>query len=110
MYKFKVEIILDEEKIKKDDKYEPKVMYDYIRDMFKRFELPEIKTEEPYHLIFTDKGGDKDLGGLGSATVDLYDTDWFKKYAVKFYWYEPDKNGKIIRLDAFKELNKSKFG
>lgn len=104
MCRFKVEILIDEEKVIKDDKYEPKDMYDCIRKMFKRFDLPEIKTDKPYHFIFTDKGGSKDMGGLASAAIDLYETDWFKKYAVEFYWYEPDKYGNIIKLNAFEEL------
>ena len=106
MYRFKVEIVIDEEKVIKDDKYEPQVMYDYIRDMFKQFELPEIKTEEPYHLIFTDKGGNKDLGAMGRIVFDLCDMDWFRKYATEFYWYELNMYGKPFKTDVFNEFYK----
>lgn len=107
MYRFKVEIVIDEEKVIKDDKYEPQVMYDYIRDMFKQFELSEIKTEEPYHLIFTDKGGNKDLGAMGRIVFDLCDMDWFRKYATEFYWYELNIYGKPFKTDVFNEFYKS---
>lgn len=105
MYKFKVEILLDEEKIKKDDKYEPQVMYDYIKDMFKHFDLPEVKTNKPNHIIFTDKGSNKDMGGLASAAFDLYEMDWFKKYAVEFYWYEQNNDNTVSKSNIFDELN-----
>lgn len=55
-FKYKVEIVIDEEKVINDDIYEPSEMYEFIRNMFRRFDLPEIKTDKPYHLIFTDKG------------------------------------------------------
>ena len=54
-FKYKVEIVIDEEKVINDDIYEPSEMYEFIRNMFKRFDLAEIKTDKPYHLIFADK-------------------------------------------------------
>lgn len=108
MYKYKVEIILDEEKIKKDDKYEPQVMYDYIRNMFKQFDLPEIKTEKPYHLIFTDKGRNRDYGALGKVMLDLYYSEWFLDYALKLVWYNyvsKSVEDVIKRLDSNKRGN-----
>lgn len=105
MYKYKVEIVLDEKKVIEEDKYEPKDMYDYIRNMFKRFDLFEIKTEEPYHLIFTDKGNNKDMCGLASSAIDLYHMDWFRKYVVKFLWYSRNSDGSISKSSIFDELD-----
>lgn len=51
-FKYKVEIVIDEEKVINDDIYDPKEMYEFIRNMFKRFDLAEIKTDKPYYLIF----------------------------------------------------------
>lgn len=51
-FKYKVEIVIDEEKVINDDIYDPKEMYEFIRNMFKRFDLAEIKTDKPYHFIF----------------------------------------------------------
>lgn len=44
-FKYKVEIVIDEEKVINDDIYEPSEMYEFIRNMFRRFDLPEIKTD-----------------------------------------------------------------
>lgn len=87
MCRFKVEILIDEEKVIKDDKYEPQDMYDCIRKMFKRFDLSEIKTDKPYHFIFTDKGRKQDYGALWRVILDLYDKNWFKRYTLKYTWY-----------------------
>ena len=87
-FKYKVEIVIDEEKVINDDIYDPKEMYEYIKNMFRRFDLPEIKTDKPYHLIFTDKGRSRDYGALGRTIFDLYEYEWFKKYAVKFKFYD----------------------
>ena len=35
-FKYKVEIVIDEEKVINDDIYEPSEMYEFIRNMFKR--------------------------------------------------------------------------
>ena len=79
-FKYKVEIVIDEEKVINDDIYDPKEMYEFIRNMFKRFDLAEIKTDKPYYLIFADKGRSRDYGALWRVILDLYDMDWFKNY------------------------------
>ena len=104
MFRFKVEIIIDEEKVIKDHLYNPKTMYKYIRDMFRQYHLKEVETNAPNHIVFTDIGTNKDMAGLASAAIDLSEMDWFKKYADEFYWYEPDKYGRIIKINAFDEI------
>ena len=86
--KYKVEIVIDEEKVINDDIYEPKEMYEFIRNMFRRFDLPEIKTDKPCHLIFTDKGRNRDYGALGRTIFDLYEYEWFKNYVLKYKFYD----------------------
>lgn len=108
-YKYKVEIVIDEVKVVKDDIYEPTEMYEFIRNMFRRFDLPEIKTDKPYHLIFTDKGRSRDMGILASNAIDLYESDWFKKYAVEFYWHSRNNNNTISKSSIFDELNDFKI-
>ena len=76
-FKYKVEIVIDEEKVINDDIYDPKEMFD----------LAEIKTDKPYHLIFADKGRNRDYGALGKAMLDLYYSDWFLNYAKKLFWH-----------------------
>lgn len=102
-FKYKVEIVIDEEKVINDDIYDPKEMYEFIRNMFKRFDLAEIKTDKPYYLIFADKGRNRDYGALWRVILDLYDMDWFKNYAVKYFWHNKS-NGSIE--DIMLGLNK----
>ena len=78
-------------------------MYEFIRNMFKRFDLAEIKTDKPYYLIFADKGRNRDYGALWRVILDLYDMDWFKNYAVKYFWHNKS-NGSIE--DIMLGLNK----
>ena len=104
MYRFKVEIIIDEEKVVKDQLYNPKKMYKYIRDMFRQYHLKEVQTETPNHIIFVDRGTNKDMAGLACAAIDLSEIDWFRKYTDEFYWYEPNKFGEIVRINAFDEI------
>ena len=104
MFQFKVEILIDEEKVIADKVYEPETMYEYIKDMFRQYHLKEVETDKPNHIVFTDVGTNKDMAGLASAAMDLYDMEWFKKYAKEFYWYEPNKYGKVVKINAFDEL------
>lgn len=87
MIKFKVEILIDEDMVIQDDEYEPDDMYEYIKDKFRKYNLNEVETDAPNHIIFTDAGDNRDFGGFWSAIWDLYGLDWFKKYALKFAWY-----------------------
>lgn len=104
MCRFKVEILIDEEKVIADDRYEPEILYKYIRDMFKRFQLCEIKTDQSNHIIFIDRGTNKDMAGLASAAVDLYNTDWFSEYAMRFLWISRNRDGSISKSSIFDEL------
>lgn len=87
MIKFKVEILIDEDMVIQDDEYELDDMYEYIKDKFRKYNLNEVETDAPNHIIFTDAGDNRDFGGFWSAIWDLYGLDWFKKYALKFAWY-----------------------
>ncbi len=89
MFKYKVEILLDEGKIIADYEYKPETLYKHIRDMFRQYHLKEVHTETPNHIIFVDRGKNKDMAGLACAASDLSQIDWFKKYTDEFYWWEP---------------------
>ena len=90
MFRFKVEILLNEEKIVADHEYKPETLYTYIRDMFRQYHLKEVQTDTPNHIIFVDRGTNKDYGGFWNGIWELYDQAWFKKYALKCLWF--DKN------------------
>lgn len=104
MFRFKVEILLDEEKIVADHEYKPETLYTYIRDMFRQYHLKEVQTDTPNHIIFIDRGTNKDMAGLACAAIDLSEMDWFRKYTDEFYWYEPNKLGEIVKINAFDEI------
>lgn len=105
MAKFKVEILINEEKVLQDDKYEPETMYEYIKNMFRKYNLKEVITDSPNHIIFTDRGDNRDMVGLSLVAIHLAEFDWFRKYAKQFYWYEPNANGSIIKADAFNAID-----
>lgn len=105
MVKFKVEILIDEEKVIEDDKYEPETMYEYIKNMFRKYNLKEVITDSPNHIIFTDRGNNKDMAGLFLVASDLSEFDWFRKYAKDFYGYEPGAHGNTLKVDLFKEFD-----
>lgn len=104
MFQFKVEILIDEEKVIADKVYEPETMYEYIKDMFRQYHLKEVETDKPNHIVFTDVGTDKDMAGLALAAIDLYDMEWFKKYAVKCLWISRNRDGSISESSVFDEL------
>ena len=104
MFRFKVEILLNEEKIIADHEYKPETLYTYIRDMFRQYHLKEVQTETPNHIIFVDRGTNKDMAGLASAAIDLHNSDWFPKYAEKFLWISRNRDGSISKSSIFDEL------
>ena len=108
-YDFKVEILIDEEKVVADNKYDPAVMYEYIRNLFRRFNLKEIETEVPNHIVFTDNGNNRDMGALGSGALDLYEQEWFRRYSLGFYWYTRYRNGSVSKGNIFDELDNFEF-
>ena len=92
MFRFKVEIIIDEEKVVKDQLYKPKTLYKYIKDVFNYYHLKEVKGNNLNHIVFVDRGNNRDYGGLWSGIWQLYDQAWFKKYALKCLWFDKKEN------------------
>ena len=109
MVKFKVEILIDEEKVIEDDKYEPETMYEYIKNMFRKYELNEVETDSPNHIIFTDRGDNRDMAGLGLVAIHLAKFDWFRKYAKEFYWYTRNSDGSMTKGNIFEQLDAIKI-
>lgn len=66
-------IVLDEEKILRENKYDLSKMYELIDEITKDFGLIKI-DKHAYHC----KGNDKDLACLGICVYkNLIDYDWF---------------------------------
>ena len=72
MFRFKVEIIIDEEKVVKDQLYKPKTLYKYIKDVFNYYHLKEVKGNNLNHIVFVDRGNNKDYGvEFGNCMIRL---------------------------------------
>lgn len=80
---FKIEIIMDEEKIKKQSNYDIKDIYNAIDDVFKRYDL--VKAEKGFYL---PKGTKNDFANFWSAIFSLKKQQWFLPFVQKWIWYE----------------------
>ncbi|MBR1442315.1 MAG: hypothetical protein IJ583_02135 [Firmicutes bacterium] len=90
----KLEILLDEEKIKQEDKYELADIYNGIDELFAEEGLPKMPTDANSKSIFyRDNGRNTDLGAIFSCVFYLRDQDWFMPYVKKWLYYNSD-NGK----------------
>ena len=106
---FKVEILLDEEKIKKESEYTPESIYTAIRKNFLQFDLLEIPTNDNT-IVFRDRGHRKDYGGMWKGIITITDADWCKPYLIKCMWYSDEEyeNGEIYSENVLEILSKFK--
>lgn len=81
----KMVIELDEEKIKKEGKYDLQKMYAHLDENFVKSGL---KVEELG--VYTDNGNEYDLNEFMALATVLSDVEWFKKYIKTWDWYEED--------------------
>ena len=104
---FKVEILLDEEKIKEKGEYTPESIYKTIRKKFERFGLQEVPTEDNT-IVYRDRGNSKDYGGMWRVILDLYEADWCKPYLTKCIWYSDEEygNGELYSEDVLENFSK----
>ncbi|MEE1282524.1 MAG: hypothetical protein UHK60_09800 [Acutalibacteraceae bacterium] len=104
---FKVEILLDEEKIKEKGEYTPESIYEAIQKNFELFDLQEIPTEDNT-IVYRDKGRSKDYGGMWRVINVLYDADWCKPYLIKCMWYSDEEyeNGELYSENVLENFAK----
>lgn len=86
--KYKIAIVLDEEKIKKLDEYYPDDIYDEIEYKFSHYGIIRLKSE------YTGKGkllvygcGNDKYGHFWFIVMNLLEKEWFKPYLVKYIYY-----------------------
>ena len=77
--------------------------------MFRKYELNEVETDSPNHIIFTDRGDNRDMAGLGLVAIHLAKFDWFRKYAKEFYWYTRNSDGSMTKGNIFEQLDAIKI-
>lgn len=109
----KVEIELDEQKIKDDGKYVPESILECMDDAFLR-RNQKILEAEGFRRVYRDSGNtEKDFAILGGLVLDLVKKDWFGNNVSKIMWYNSD-NGKneddFYVEDFLANIKKKKFG
>jgi hypothetical protein len=72
----KVEIVLDEEKVKREGKYVLEEMYKAIDDLFLSYGADRCESENK-GVAYCSQSGEKDLAVIGGACLDLDDEQWF---------------------------------
>ena len=106
---FKVEILLDEEKIKERGEYTPESIYKAIRKNFTQFNLLEIPTDDKT-IVFRDRGHSGDYGGMWKGIITITDADWCKPYLIKCMWYSDEEyeNGELYSENVLEILSNFK--
>ncbi|MBO5577417.1 MAG: hypothetical protein J5956_14135 [Ruminococcus sp.] len=87
-YRYKLEIELDEDKIRADGEYTVEQLRQHIIDSFADVGITNM-VEDSKTMIFIDNTYDFDFfARFGLIVSDLYyDEPWFCKYAKKVLWY-----------------------
>ena len=85
----KLEIKLNEHKIKSEHKYEVENIYITLEQSFLKYDIP-MTREEDGTLVFCGKGHARDYGAFGAVITLLKDKSWFMDYVIKWMWYNSD--------------------
>ncbi|MBO5577416.1 MAG: hypothetical protein J5956_14130 [Ruminococcus sp.] len=87
-YRYKLEIELDEDKIRADGEYTVEQLRQHIIDSFADVGITNM-VEDGKTMTFIDNTYDFDFfARFGLVKTDLYyDEPWFRKYAKKMLWY-----------------------
>ena len=85
----KLEIKLDESKIKSENKYDANSIYRTLEKSFLKHDIPMIQ-ECDGTLVFRGKGHPSDYGAFGGIIPRLKEKDWFMDYVIKWMWYNSD--------------------
>lgn len=85
----KLEIKLDEEKIRSEGKYVPDSLYKTLVNLFSNYQL-DCSTEPDGTLFFVGRGQARDYGSFGKLITTLKNQPWFMEYVIKWLWYNSD--------------------
>lgn len=86
-YRYKIEIILDDEKIISDDEYEIKDIYNAISNCFLEEGIQEVQSEDNTMVFISNDYEHDDFSAFGVVENILFDSDWFRTYVKKMTWY-----------------------
>lgn len=79
----KVEIVLDEDKIKAEGEYEIEEIKRCVCDPFEQKALSRLETEDG-SIVYCDRDRDDEHVQLLLANVSLTDESWFARYVKKW--------------------------
>ena len=86
----KLEIKMDEEKIKEEQKYVMEDIYRKIEKEFDRYRLQK-SIEADGTRVFSGTGNRKDYGAFGLLITTLSEKPWFVDNVIKWVWYNSDR-------------------
>lgn len=101
-HKFKVEIMIEEEKVLADSEYDLKDMYQAIIDVFKENDIPRIKSDDKRMLVFGTKKKEK-YSLMRIAILRIIKSE-IMPYLKHFKWY----NNETGESDDMSISNKKK--
>ena len=101
---FKVEIVLDEEKILRGGKIDLDEMWLEIDNHYSQYGLPKVKKG-----VYTDAGRERDWSCFWQANLKLREYKLFRDNVVKWHWYNSDEakiDAKYTGEDLISEYNR----
>lgn len=85
----KLEIKMDENKIRTDGKYTVESIYQALERTFSNYQLRKEPGRDG-SFFFCGKGQAKDYGAFGSIITTLKEKSWFMDYVTRWIWYNSD--------------------
>ena len=85
----KLEIRLDQDKIRSEGKYAPDSLYQTLIHAFDKEQLDHA-VEQDGTMVFTGRGRKKDYGCFGKLITALKKQAWFMEYVERWVWYNSD--------------------
>ena len=101
----KVEIELDEQKIREDNKYVPESIMDILDNAFASRNQPILEANG-FSSVYRDSGDpERDFAVLGELVLNLAEKEWFLPYAKKIFWHNSEEgvNENDFETDDFLE-------
>lgn len=85
----KLEIKLDDEKVRAEQKYSPAAIYSVLDKAFLKHHFRKEELADGT-LCYYGNGLARDYGTFGRLITSLKDKNWFVPYLVKWLWYNSD--------------------
>lgn len=96
----KMEIVMNEDKIRSEGKYSLEKIYKVIDEAFAEKNLPKIEKG-----VYQDRNGRHDYADMGNIILWLVQEEWFMQNVSSFLWYVNDSVEDILRT-----CKRKKFG